>query len=348
MNGSLSQREEEILSEVVHLYLGCGEPVASGNVARSSRTGLSPASIRNVMAALEEHGLLEQPHTSAGRVPSDAGLRYFLERLLPATTLLAAERDRLRRLISGETTVDERLDRVTRALAEMTHQVGLAATQASSLAAMRSIHFVKVSATQVLAVLVTMGGLIDSRVLLVGKDFSAGELERISNYCTESFAGWSLADIRTALERLMSEDRARYDELLSGVLALRDWASWAAPGVAGDVWVKGVEALLDSVDRRLDSMRRLVAAFSDRSTLVRLLDDFMAGSGARVLFGSQLALGTSEDLGMIVRSFELAGGESGMVGIIGRRSMDYPHLIPVVEYIGGLLGGVERSKGGIV
>ncbi len=348
MNDSLSQREEEILSEVVHLYLGCGEPVASGSVARSSGTGLSPASIRSVMAALEERGLLEQPHTSAGRVPSDAGLRYVLERLLPTTALELPERERLRRLISGDSTVDERLDRVTRALAEMTKQVGLAATQASSLAAMRSIHFVKVSANQVLAVLVTVGGLIDSRVLLVGKNFSAGELERISNYCTDSFAGRSLVDIRGALARLMTEDRARYDELLSGVVELRDWASWAEPGVAGDVWVQGVEALLDSVDRRIESMRRLVAAFSDKSTLVRLLDDFMAGNGACVLFGSQLALGASEDLGMIIRSFELAGGESGIVGIIGRRSMDYPHLIPVVEYIGGLLGGAERTHGGNV
>ncbi len=348
MSYSLSQREEEILGEVVHLYLGCGEPVASGNVARSSGTGLSSASIRNVMAALEEHGLLEQPHTSAGRVPSDRGLRYFLERLLPATTLQHPERDRLRRLFSGDGTVDERLDRATRVLAEMTHQVGLAATQASALATMRSIHFVKVSATQVLAVLVTTGGLIESRILPVEKDFSAAELERISNYCTESFSGRSLVDIRAALEQLMTEDRARYDELLSGVVALRDWATWAEPGVAGDVWIQGVEALLDSMDRRIESMRRLLAAFSDKSTLVRLLDDFMAGSGARVLLGSQLTLGVGEDLGIIVRSFELAGGESGVVGLIGRRSMDYPHLIPMVEYIGGLLGSAERSHGGSV
>jgi heat-inducible transcriptional repressor len=347
MSDVLSERERDILCEVVEMYLVDGEPVASAALARTSRTGLASASLRNVMADLEEKGFLFQPHTSAGRVPSDQGFRFYIDGLLQRTALSQRDERRLKAMLLPAGPLEEVLAQVSRVLANVTTEVGLALAPASQQATLQSIHFVRVAPGRVLTVVVTAGGLVDSRLLVVERDFRADELERISNYCTGSFAGLALNEIRNRLLALMAEERAQADELLSGVVALGRRAVETGGGSPGEVFVEGTGRLLERAGPgQLDAVRRLLAAFAEKAMLLALLNDYLVSSGPRVLVGSEFTLAGGDDLGLIVTSFHRASGEQGLIGVVGLKRMDYPRIIPIVDYIGQYLTGAGDEPGG--
>jgi heat-inducible transcriptional repressor len=333
----LSEREREILSAVVSLYLTTGKPVPSSAVARRSVPGLSSATIRNVMARLEDRGLLEKPHTSAGRIPSDEGFRLYIAGLLGKAVLSPDDARLLRSLLGSSGTLEELLGRVSRALARVTEEVGVALASAQNRATVQSLHFVPVSPERVLAVVVTQGGHVESRLLNVDSPFTIDELERISSFCTRRFAGLTLAEIRNRVLALMAEERARYDRFLGGVAALGAQLTAGGERGTGELFVDGTERLLDRVGKaQLETVGQLLAAFVDKARLVRLLNTLLTSTGPRALVGSDL-FAEGGGLGMIVTSFELSTGEAGLVGVIGLKRMDYPHIIPVVDFIGRYL-----------
>jgi heat-inducible transcriptional repressor len=343
----LAERERAILEEIVRLYLDRGEPVASGSVASRSASGLSSASIRNVMADLEEKGYLAQPHTSAGRVPTEQGLTVFVRALLDHAALPAAERRRLRSRLAGEGTLDETLDRVSRELARVSREVGIAVAPAPQEATLKSLHFVRVAANRVVAVVVTGGGLVDSRLLSVEQDYAPAELERVSSYCTETFGGLTLAEIRVRLLSLLAEERARYDQLVATALELSRRAVESEVSSGGEVFVQGAERLLErAAAGQLDALRRLLAAFADKALLLKVLNEFLGVGDARVVVGPQFALAAGGEVGLVVASFRLATGEQGLVGVIGPKRMNYPRIIPVVDYVGHCIGDRRPGQGG--
>jgi heat-inducible transcriptional repressor len=344
----LSQREREIFHRVVECYLASGEPVASAQVAGSSNLGLSAATIRNVMAELERKGLLRQPHTSAGREPSDEGIREYVSSLLQVAALTPAERRRLRQLLLPAASLSEALGKASKVLAQVTVEVGMAVTSAPRRAALRSIHFVRVAARRVLAVVITQGGVVDSRLLAVERDYDSDELERISNYCTHNFAGVTLEEIRERLLALMAEDRAQCDALLSGVIELGQQVVESESSSPGEIYLEGTERLFEKVvPAQLEALRHLFAAFSEKATLVNLLNRYLSQRGPRVVIGSELAIGGRDDLGLIVTSFSVPSGESGLVGVIGLKRMDYGRIIPVVDFVGHYLSGVGDEVGSV-
>jgi len=347
MRESLSKREREILREVVELYLASGEPVASAALARASRTGLSPASLRNVMAELEDKGFLIQPHTSAGRVPTDLGFRLYIDAILQSAALARRDERRLKAMLLPGGPLEEVLAQVSRVLADVTTEVGMALAPTSQQATLQSVHFVRVAPQRVLAVVVTGGGLVDSRLLAVERDFEPAELERISNYCTLSFVGLPLHEIRKRLLTLMVEERAQADQLLTGVVALGQQAVQAEVTSGGEVFVEGTGRLLERAGpSQLDAVRRLLAAFAEKAMLLALLNDFLAASGPRVLFGSEFSLVGGDNLGLIVTSFHRSSGEEGLIGVVGLKRMDYPRIIPIVDYIGNYLTKTGTEPGG--
>jgi heat-inducible transcriptional repressor len=338
MDGNLSEREREILVEVVEQHLASGQPVASAAIARASATGLAAASIRNVMAALERKGFLRQPHTSAGRVPTDAGYRAYVDGLLGKTVLSPRAAKKLRALLGKAGALEELLARSSLVLSRVTTEVGVTLATAPSRAAVQSIHFVPVSAERVLAVVVTQGGHIESRLLAVDRAFALEELERISSYCSHGFAGLTLAEIHQRLLALMAEERGNCDNLLAGVVELGSRVAEAEPGAAAEVYVEGTDRLLDRVaSGELRAVRSLLEAFVDKARLLGLLDQLLAPSGPRVLVGSDLGPAVGSSLGMIVTSFELSTGELGLVGVIGLKRMNYPQIIPIVDFLGHYL-----------
>jgi heat-inducible transcriptional repressor len=333
--GQLSPRERLILCEVVACYLDKGEPVASATLAQVSQTGLSPASLRNVMAALEEKGYLLQPHTSAGRVPTDAALRVYVESLASQAALAERERRALASRLRREGCLEEVLTRASQVLSEITAEVGLAAAPSPREATLESIHFVRVSRERVMAVVVTQGGMVDSRLLPVERDFTPEELERISNYCTHHFRGLRLGDMRQKLERLVREEAARYDALLEGVAVLAPKALEQELQGGGEVFLQGAEHLLAKAGpKELVALKDFFRALADKNALLQLLDTYLATPGPRVVFGRELFWGEEGELSLIVTSFHLASGEEGLVGVMGFKRMDYPRIVPLVDYVG--------------
>jgi heat-inducible transcriptional repressor len=346
-NETLAEREKGILGEVVQLYLDRGEPVASASVAHLSASGLSSASIRTVMADLEEKGFLTQPHTSAGRVPTGLALSYYVGALLQSPALSPAQRRHLRAQMPFEGTLEELLDRISRILAHVSQAVGVAVAPAPEQATLKSLHFVKVAANRVVAVVVTGGGLVDTRVLSVDRDYAPGELERISAYCSETFGGLTLAEIRTRLLSLLAEERALYDQLLQGAIELSRRAVESEVASGGEVFVQGADRLLErSASGQLEALRRLLAAFSDKALVLKVLNELLGVGDARAVAGSQFALAAGGEVGLVVTSFSLATGEHGLVGVIGPKRMDYPRIIPVVDFVGHYLGEPRPDSGG--
>ena len=345
MSQVLSEREREILREVVEIYLATGEPVASATVSRHSLTGLSSPSIRTVMAELEQRGLLVQPHTSAGRVPSDLGFRVFVDDLLLHPALPAREQRRLRALLDPSGPLEEVLDQASKVLAEVTAEVGLAVAPPSQRTVLRSIHFVLVASNRVMAVLVTQGGLVESRLLAVERDYPQADLDRVSNFCTENFAGLALAEIRQRLMTLMAEERTRWDALTEGVVELGSRALSSEVLSGGEVFVRGTERLLErALPGQFEAMRRLYAAFADKASLLSLLDQVLTGVGPRAILGSEFSLVAGGDISVVLTSFQLPTGESGVVGVLGHKRMDYPHIIPIVDFVGNYLGEVGTRE----
>lgn len=319
--------------------------MASAAVSRASATGLSSASIRNVMAELEEAGYLVQPHTSAGRIPSDIGFRVYIDGQLDAVALPPHEEQRLRAMLVSTAPLEETLATVSHVLAEVTSEVGVALAPRFQEASLRSIHFVRVGAHRVLVIVVTAGGLVDSRMLTVDREFPQTELERISNYCTETFAGLSIGEIRSRLLAMMAEERVRCDQLLAGVVSLGQQAVGAELG--GEVFLDGASRLYDrAAPGQLEAVRHLHAAFSDKATLLALLNQVLSASGTRVALGSELAFLPDGDVGLVVTSFQCFSGECGLVGVIGLKRMDYPRIIPIVGFMGDYLSNLGDMAGG--
>ncbi len=346
-NESLAEREKGILGEVVQLYLDRGEPVASASVANRSASGLSSASIRAVMAELEEKGFLAQPHTSAGRVPTERGLTHYVGVLLQSAALSPAQRRHLRAQLSFAGTLEEVLDRISRILAQVSRAVGVAVAPAPQQATLKSLHFLRVAANRVVAVVVTGGDLVDTRLLSVDRDFTPAELERISSYCSETFTSLTLTEIRNRLLSLLAEERASYDKLLQDAIDLSRRAVESEVTAGSEVFMQGADRLLErAAAGQLEALRRLLAAFSDKALLLKVLNEFLGVDDARVLVGSQFALAAGGEVGLVVSSFSLATGEHGLVGVIGPKRMDYSRIIPVVDYVGHCLGEPRPESGG--
>ena len=300
------------------------------------------------MAELEDKGFLIQPHTSAGRVPTDLGFRLYIDGVLQSAELAQRDERRLKAMLLPGGPLEEVLAQVSRVLADVTTEVGMALAPTSQQATLQSVHFVRVAPQRVLAVVVTGGGLVDSRLLAVERDFQPAELERISNYCTLSFVGLPLHEIRRRLLTLMAEERAQADQLLTGVVALGQQAVEAEVTSGGEVFVEGTGRLLERAGpNQLDAVRRLLVAFADKAMLLTLLNDFLAASGPRVLFGSEVSLVGGDDLGLIVTSFHRSSGEQGLIGVVGLKRMDYPRIIPIVGYIGNYLTRTGSGPGGV-
>jgi heat-inducible transcriptional repressor len=338
----LSARDREILRDIIQTYIVTGEPVSSRTVAKLARHGLSAASIRNVMADLEEGGYLAQPHTSAGRVPTRAGYHLFIESLMQARALPARERRyidaNLRRRPSAEPLDAEALMSITtRLLSEMSQQVGMVLTPLISDTVLKAVDFVPMSDRRVLCVVVAASGFVDSKVIDCEQPIARDELVRIANYLTDNFAGLTLRQIRDRLLSMMNEERAQVDGLLSLTITLA--RRGLEPAHAPEVLLDGAAALVGRPELAdVGRVRRMLDAFEDKARLVQMLNLCMEGSGIRVFIGEDSDLTSALDFSLVATSYGTGDRVLGSLGIFGPSRMEYPRIIPLVHYLGEALG----------
>ncbi|HEX2253565.1 MAG TPA: heat-inducible transcriptional repressor HrcA [Thermoanaerobaculia bacterium] len=333
----LSERDREILKAVILCYVMDAEPVGSRSVAKRSDLGLSPATIRNVMADLEEAGLLVQPHTSAGRVPTPAAYHLFIESMMRREGVPPRIRRYIEenlRAVPGDP--GDLMEAASHLLSELTHQVGIVVTPVMGDTVLKQIELVPLSGRRVLAVVVSASGFVDNKVLETDQEVPRDTLTWISNYLNEHFAGLTLREIRDRLLAAMAEERAQVDRLLGLTLEL------AQKGFQGGddprVLLDGASTLLAHPELAdIDRVRRLFDLFTNQAQLVKLLSQCIEGDGVRVTIGEESDLTSPFDFSLVSTSYRAGGETRGTLGIFGPSRMEYQKVVPLVHYLGETL-----------
>ena len=368
----VSPRERLVLTAIIELYIATGEPVASQAVARhfADREGLSSATLRNVMAKLGEAGLLEQPHTSAGRVPTAAAFRYYVEQITQPETQLArlaaagqasslnpmppgasslaspalgpsqlseARRGQIEESFSGVTSTNDYLERTSHVLALLSSGLGVALASSTAAQVLEHIHFSRLSTGRVLAVLVTQAGAVQDRVLALDRELTHVELETAARYLNENFRGWPVERIRAEVARRVQLEQALYHQMLASVEELCRKGALARDEAGPQIFVDGMANLIAAeVDR--ERLRQMLLALEAKQRLVELLTAYVDGrqQEVRVVVGLDEASPAMQDLVLIGAPARLGGANLGTVAVIAPTRIQYQEMIQAVRYIAHL------------
>ena len=342
-SSDLSRRAQKILHAVITEYLSVGDAVGSRTVTRRHDLGLSPATVRNVMADLEELGLLEQRHTSAGRVPTASGLRFFIDSLLKVRGLLPRERDEIRERVTA-TTPDEVVQNASRLLSDLTHHAAVILAPDPDQQRLERIEFVPLRDGKLIAVLVTTDGRIENRLVL--DEVEAVRLDRIHNYLNELLAGMTLDEVRDRVIRELGEDRNKYDEAVASALRLGHAVFVSPPERSAPVVISGQANLLDDVQP--EQIRDLLRTLEDKQTLIRLLDRTRHAEGLQVFLGAETAMQALAGSSVVAVSYGPEEQPIGALAVIGPMRMNYSKVMSVVDFtadtVSQLLAELSRNS----
>jgi len=329
----LTERQRHVLAALVRAYIDQGEPVSSLWLAERGDFGVSSATLRHLLAQLEEAGYVHQPHTSAGRVPTDLGYRCFVDQLLvdlrPARPAPGIEA-RLRR--AG--TVEDMLHDVSSELSRVSHSVGFAWALAES-ASFQHIDFVPLDDRHVLVVVIATGGRISHKTIEVDDAMRPADLQQAANYLNTEFAGLSLDEVRAAVLERLQEERTLYDTLLARALRLASWG-FADLSPQTMLVVQGASSLLDASmlgvggQGSLETLRVLFRMIEEKHRLARLLNEYIDGPGLTVVIGSEHHVADLQPFSLVAATYRRSG-RSGAVGVIGPTRMRYSKAIAVVD-----------------
>lgn len=341
-------RARQLLRTLIGRYIRDGEPVGSQTLARHAGLDVSAATIRNILADLEDIGLLAAPHSSAGRVPTVQGYRVFVDSLLQVKPLPEPELARLRSEIPAGAGTPSLLGNASELLSAMTRFVGVVSAPKRGQLAFRHIDFVPLDGPRVLAILVFADNDVQNRVIHTRRVFDAGELERVANYLNQHFAGLSLDLIRGGLLRELRHARDEMERLLEHSVELAEQALAApededAEGVllAGQSRLIGVQDLSD-----LDRLRELFEAFARKREILQLLERTIHAPGVRIFIGEETGLAPLEDVSLVTAPYAAGGKVLGVLGVIGPTRMAYDRVIPLVQATAEVLGAaLDRQSG---
>lgn len=343
-NVELSDRARQLLKALVECYVREGQPVGSKALAVDAGLDVSAATIRNVMADLERFGLVSSPHTSAGRIPTAKGYRFFVDSLLTAKPPRASELERLKASLDPEWTEEDLLDTVTAALSELTKMAGVVMVPRRDYSVLRRIEFVPLGVKRVLAVLVISDKEVQNRVLSTAREFSQSELQQAANYLNSLFAGKDLTQVRRAL----IEEMQRTKEQMSGLMQ-------SAIDMAGQILDTGrndAELLLAGQTNLMrfaelsdiDRLRKLFEAFNEKRDILHLLDECITAHSMQVFIGEESGCQVLDACSVVTAPYEIEGKMIGVLGVIGPTRMPYERIIPLVDVTARWVGSLLKSR----
>jgi heat-inducible transcriptional repressor len=339
--GPAGGREREILTAIVETFIASGEPVGSRTLARSSREGLSAATIRNVMADLAEAGFLEQPHASAGRVPTAEAYRYYVEQLSGEAHLSHENQSIIQDTLTGVTDVAEFMERTSHVLSLLSHSVGVTVATTGPRNALEHVYFSRLSDQKVLAVVVTRSGVVRDRVLRL--DIPQADLDLAARYINDNFRGWTMADMRAELARRLEQERSEYDRMMKSIEQLYQQGALASSDDTQAVFVEGAANLVSNHVTGEEGRQRLqemLRTLEEKEKVVKLLGAYLdtRQEAVRVVIGLNEALpSTSMQNFVLIGAPARVGGEvMGSLAVIGPTRLDYQHTMSAVSYIARL------------
>src|SRR5271154_3171787 len=342
----LSARARQVLYHCVTEYVASGEPVGSRTLAKKSGLELSPASIRNVLADLEDLGYLRQPHASAGRVPTDRAFRLFIDALMHVRALTSEETATIRDTYSSLEPGQNVMRETGKLLAQLTGTAAVVLAPRPETLVLKQLRFLRTGSDEVLAVLLMKNGTVQNRFLRAS--VTNAELERIHNLLDDVVEGRTLGDLRELLARRLQSERVRHDELRKRAFELGGAAVHEASLGESDLVIEGQDRLFDQPEfGDAEHVRRVVGALDAREKLVSLLDLAMQTKGGHVVVGEEGGGLGGGQIAIVGAAYSAGGNASGTIGVIGPTRMDYPHVVPLVAATANAMSEfMERAEGG--
>jgi heat-inducible transcriptional repressor len=345
--GELDDRGKQILKFVVGMYIQSGEPVGSRTISKTlARTvgwQLSPATIRNIMADLEDVGYLSQPHTSAGRVPTEKAYRFYVDCLGSSPRPTRSAEAYIKRTLGEAGTPEELMAAACFLLSDISKNVGIVVSAPTEISILQHIEFIRLDHSKILIILVSQGGLLQQKVIRVDEPYTQDELTRAGNYLVEQFSGHTLLHIRQELVGMMARERMQYDRMLRNLL--KKWSEAldrddSSPDES--VYVQGTGNILSNVEPGdIGRMQELFRVFEEKGRLVAILTACLGRESddrVQVMIGSELGHPCLEGFTVITSPYLRCESESGFMGIIGPTRMEYRKGISVVSYLADLCG----------
>jgi heat-inducible transcriptional repressor len=346
---SLTERQLDVLATIVRLYVSSAHPVSSRQLAKTMAQRLSPATLRNTMADLEEMGFLAQPHTSAGRVPTELAYRLYVDRMVDRSELrlTPGEQTNFRQHLDQEASPGELLQQATSLLSEETGCAAIVTLPELSRTVCKHIEFVHLHGRSVLAILVADSGLVQQRVVQTEKDVNQDELHRMSAFVNEHFTNLSLVAVRERIVEMMREERQLYDTLLRDALELASRALEGESLASPDLRFEATSRMLGQPEFASgERMREIYRAFEQKSRLLQLLSACIEehASSVIVMIGSELNMPDIKELTLITSSYKYGGRSLGSLGVLGPMRMDYPKIAAWVGFAGQTLSQIISGK----
>ncbi len=337
----LNQRTKQILFSLVHNYINTGGPVASRTVVKKTNLKLSPATVRNILADLDEMGYLTQPHASAGRIPTDMGYRFYVNHLMDNIGLSKEDVDQVARRYSDTSLkrrkeLDTLFQETSQILSEVSHYIGLVLAPKLSNVTYNHIEFIRLAAHEILLVLVSQSGFVHSRLISTDMDLSQDALNELTSYANEELCGLTLEEVRERVVQKMAADMQLYQSLLKKVFLADESSEFLVS--QSQIYLKGTSNIVDLPGfSDLKRVKKILQAFERKSILVQLLDRSMDSEGVMVYIGSENPMRILEDCSLVTANYKYKDKVVGTLGIIGPKRMDYSKVISVVDCTSQLL-----------
>jgi heat-inducible transcriptional repressor len=343
-DGQISERALHFLKALIERHIRDGQPVGSRTLAKDTGLDLSPATVRNVMADLEDLGLVSSPHTSAGRIPTVSGYRLFVDSLLTVSPMEEGMVAVLRSGFEQDADAKGLLETASRLLSGVTHLAGVVMVPRHERELFRQIEFLSLSGTRVLAILVTGDGEVHNRIIHAESAYTPAQLQQAANYLTDMFTGQDLREVRRRLVEDLKQTHRRMDELMMRAMAMAQRVVEAAEH-KDDVLIAGQTNLMEFEElASMERLRSLFDAFTEKQQILDLLDRCIAADGIQIFFGEEAGYEVLDDCSLVTTSYRVEDQVLGVLGVIGPARMDYQRVIPVVDVTAKLLAAALRQQ----
>lgn len=341
----VSERAQRFLKALIERYIREGQPIGSRTLAKDAGLDLSPATVRNVMADLEDLGLVASPHTSAGRIPTITGFRMFIDSLLTVEDLKEGEISQIRsELLGGGSAGPQLLASASRLLSGITHMAGVVTLPRHERTTFRQMEFLPLSDRRVLAILVTNAGEVHNRILHTHRDFDRAELDQAANFLNRSFAGQDMEAVRERVLKELDDTRANFDQRMSQALEMAGQVV-SVSEEKEDCVIAGQTNLMEFAElASLDQLRKLFDAFTEKREILHLLDQFQHADGVQIFIGEESGYQLLNGCSVVTAPYQVNEKVVGVLGVIGPTRMDYQRVIPVVDITAKILGAALKKQ----
>lgn len=339
----INDRAQQILKSLIELYIRDGQPVGSKALVEEARLPVSAATVRTVMADLEQQGFIISPHTSAGRIPTASGYRLFVDSLISVQPLAESTLNRLQFELHASQGAQDLVTSTSKLLSEITSQAGLVTLPKRDKTVLRQVEFLPLTDNRVLVVLVTNRQEVQNRVIQTHRPYSRGELSTAARFLNETYGGKSLESARLELLKSMENDRVQMDGLMRTVVDVAGQA-FQTETPESDYVLSGQTRLLNSEATHMNKVRGLFEAFNEKREILHLLDNCVSARGIQIFIGQESGYEVLDDYSVITAPYEEGGRIIGVLGVIGPTRMAYDRVIPIVDATAKMLSAALNNK----